>query len=82
MSMCYFSRHFRCLSVLVEAILTPAARRRPAGSVRPPVARTYWEQKTYRRGVVGGAWGVFLDFLVVAFIIALVLQALRWLSGS
>lgn len=45
------------------------------------VARTYWERKTYGRGVIPGAWGVFLDLLVAAFIIGLVIQGLRWLAG-
>lgn len=35
--------------------------------------------KTYRRGVIRGAWGVFLDFLVIAFLISLAVQGLRWL---
>lgn len=80
----YPSGKFQTLRVdrIVEATLTGvSSRNQRSASHRGSAVRTYWEKKTFRRGIIGGAWGVFLDFLVVALIIGLVFQALRWLTG-
>ena len=80
----YPSGKFQTLRVdrISEATLAGYFRKKQlSSSQRRSPARIYWERKTFRRGIIGGAWGVFLDFLVVAFVVGLVVRGLLWLIG-